>query len=180
MLNAAERACARARRQAGGNVMVYQPEALVGSSGGLADAIRRALEDDGFQLLFQPIVSLHSTGEEQYEVLLRLRGDAGEIIGAAEIIQAARAANLVAAVDRWCLGKCLRVVEERKRQGRPVRLFVNQSVDSALDPERVPWLRQSLETRRLAPDSLALELRPGTGGALLFWRGARVAKGDGL
>jgi EAL domain-containing protein (putative c-di-GMP-specific phosphodiesterase class I) len=111
--------------------------------------------------LFQPIVSLHSTGDEQYEVLLRLRGDSGEIIGAAQIIDAARGAGLVSAIDRWCLGKCLRVVEERKRQGRPVRLFVNQSVESTLDAERVPWLKQSLETRRVAPDALALELKLG-------------------
>lgn len=160
MLNAAERACARARQQPARGVVVYQPEALT-AGGGLVAALRRALEDDGFQLLFQPIVSLHSTGEEQYEVLLRLRGDSGEIIGAQQIIEAARSADLVGAIDRWCLAKCLRVIEERKRQGRPVRLFVNQSVESALDPERVPWLRQSLETRRLAPDSLALELRLG-------------------
>jgi len=160
MLNAAERACARGRQQPACPVVVYQPEKLSGG-GGLVDAIRRALEEDGFQLLFQPIVSLHSTGEEQYEVLLRLRGDSGEIIGAQQIIEAARGAGLVSAIDRWCLAKCLRVIEERKRQSRPVRLFVNQSMESALDPERVPWLRQSLETRRIAPEALALELRLG-------------------
>jgi diguanylate cyclase (GGDEF)-like protein len=158
MLNAAERACARARAGEGPKVMVYQPESIT-TGGGLVDAIRRALDEDGFQLLFQPIVSLHSTGEEQYEVLLRLRGDAGDIIGAPQIIEAARSADLVAAIDRWCLGKCLRVIEERKRQGRPVRLFINQSVESTLDTERIPWLRQLLETRRIAPEAVALELK---------------------
>jgi diguanylate cyclase (GGDEF)-like protein len=158
MLNAAERACARGRQHGGAGVTVFRPEALA-AGGGLVDAIRRALDEDGFQLLFQPIVSLHSTGDEQYEVLLRLRGDAGEIIGAQQVIEAARGAGLVSAIDRWCLGKCLRVIEERKRQGRPVRLFVNQSLESTLDAERVPWLKQSLETRRVAPDALALEIK---------------------
>ena len=160
MLNAAERACARARPLPGGNVVVYRPEVLAAGNG-LVDAIRRALDSDGFQLLFQPIVSLHSTGEEQYEVLLRLRGDAGEIIGAQQILDAARGADLVTAIDRWCLGKCLRVIEERKRAGRPVRLFVNQSVESALDSERIAWLRQLLETRRVSPDALAVEIKLG-------------------
>lgn len=160
MLNAAERACARARPQDGVRVVVHSAQAVAGGSG-LVDAIRRALEEDRFQLLFQPIVSLHSTGEEQYEVLLRLRGDAGEIIGAAEVLEAARGAGLVSAVDRWCLGKCLRVIEERKRAGRPVRLFVNQSVESALDGERIGWLKQILDTRRVPPDALVIELRLG-------------------
>jgi diguanylate cyclase (GGDEF)-like protein len=160
MLNAAERACARGRKQGGASVTVYQPE-VIATGGGLVDAIRRALDEDGFQLLFQPIVSLHSTGDEQYEVLLRLRGDSGEIIGAQQVIEAARGVGLVSSIDRWCLGKCLRVIEERKRQGRPVRLFVNQSAESTMDAERVPWLKQSLETRRVAPDALALELKLG-------------------
>lgn len=158
MLNAAERACARARALPDSHVVVYRPEVLAAGNG-LVDAIRRALDNDGFQLLFQPIVSLHSTGEEQYEVLLRLRGDAGEIIGAQQVIDAARSADLVAAIDRWCLGKCLRVIEERKRAGRPVRLFVNQSVESTLDTDRVAWLRQLLDTRRVPPDALAVEVR---------------------
>jgi len=161
MLNAAERACARGRKQGGSSVTVHQPEVIASSGGGLVDAIRRALDEDGFQLLFQPIVSLHSTGDEQYEVLLRLRGDSGEIIGAQQVIEAARSVGLVSSIDRWCLSKCLRVIEERKRQGRPVRLFVNQSAESTMDLERVPWLKQSLETRRVAPDALALELKLG-------------------
>jgi len=158
MLNAAERACSRTKALPGKDVQVYKPEVIVGKSD-LADAIRRALANDGFQLLFQPIVSLHSTGEEQYEVLLRLRGDSGEIIGALEVVDAARNANLVAAVDRWCMAQCLRVIEDRKRQGRPVRLFLNQAIETAMDEERIPWLKQQLETRRISPEALTVEMR---------------------
>ncbi len=158
MLNAAERACSRTKALPGKDVHVYKPEVITGRSD-IADAIRRALANDGFQLLFQPIVSLHSTGEEQYEVLLRLRGDSGEIIGALEVIDAARNANLVGAVDRWCMAQCLRVIEDRKRQGRPVRLFLNQAIETTLDEERIPWLKQQLETRRISPDALTIEMR---------------------
>lgn len=161
MLNAAERACARGRQDPGSSVHLHQAESLAPEGDGLVEAIRRALDNNGFQLLFQPIVSLHSTGEEQYEVLLRLRGDNGEIVGGLALVEAARGADLLAAVDRWCLSQCLRVVEDRRRQGRPVRLFVNQSVESTLDPERVPWLKQLLETRRVAPETVALEFKLG-------------------
>ncbi len=157
MLNAAERASARARQQPG-HIALHEAQA-VGEGTSLADAVRRALEDDQLQLLFQPIVSLHSTGEEQYEVLLRMRGESGEIIGAAQVLEAARSAGLVAAVDRWCLAQCLRIIEDRKRQGRPVRLFINQCVESTMDAERIPWLKQQLETRRISPDAVTLEVK---------------------
>lgn len=155
VLNAAERACARARQQSGKPVVVHRS----GPGTGVVDAIRRALADNAFQLLFQPIVSLHSTGEEQYEVLLRLRTDGGEVIPAGALFEAAAGAGLVAEIDRWCLAQCLRVVAERKRAGRPVRLFVNQSCESMRDGERIAWLRQVLETRRVSGECLALEFR---------------------
>ncbi len=156
MLNAAERASVRARQLPTG-VAVHVHEASEGST--LADAVRAALDGDQLQLLFQPIVSLHSTGEEQYEVLLRMRSEGGDMIGAAQVLDAARSAGLVVAIDRWCLAQCLRIIEDRKRQGRPVRLFINQCVESTMDAERIPWLRQQLETRRIAPDAVVLEVK---------------------
>jgi diguanylate cyclase (GGDEF)-like protein len=155
ILNAAERACARVRQQPEQRVQVHRSASGVGT----VESIRRALSDNAFQLLFQPIVSLHSTGEEQYEVLIRLRTDAGEVIGAAKLFEVAAQAGLAADIDRWCLSQCLRVIEDRKRAGRPVRLFVNQSCASMQDGERIDWLRRLLETRRISGDSLALEFR---------------------
>lgn len=177
MLNAAERASARARQASGRKVALHRVEAL-DRGRDLLSAIRAAIDSNGFQLLFQPIVSLHSTGEEQYEVLLRLRDDSGAIIGGQALVDAAREGGLMAELDRWCLAHCLRVIEDRKRQGRPVRLFVNQSVESALDGERIGWLRQLLETRRVAPDALVLEFKLGDvlarmREALSFFEGVR-------
>lgn len=158
MINAAERACMRTRQKGNAAVEVFSARTLI-AEGGLADAIYRALEDDGFQMLFQPIVSLHATGEEQYEVLLRLRTEQGEVISGGPLMEEARELGLVAAIDRWCLGRCFGIAEDRKRQSRPLRLYVNQGFESALDEDRLPWIRQILETRRIAPECIALEFK---------------------
>jgi EAL domain-containing protein (putative c-di-GMP-specific phosphodiesterase class I) len=42
---------------------------------------------------------------------------------------------------------------------RPVRLFVSQSMEAALDSSRTGWLRQLLETRRLSGEMLVLEFK---------------------
>ena len=162
MLNCAERAMNQARLSPGGErVALYQPEIVVVKSEAalLEESIRRALKEDGFQLMFQPIVALQDTGEEQYEVLLRLRSGERSYSGA-QLIEGANEHGLTAEIDRWILTRCMATLDERRRQGRGgLRLFVNQSGASLKDTQRIAWLRQSLETRRLDASALCLEFR---------------------
>lgn len=157
MLNAAERALGDARRSGGGHVGLYRPrpdrETL------LLETLQSALRADAFQLLFQPIASLGGDEEEQFQALLRLRGDGGVLHTAAEVVPVAERAGLIGEIDRWVLTRCLMVLTERARAGRPVRIFAAQSVLSVLDPAHLAWLRQQLETRRIDGSRLVLELR---------------------
>lgn len=157
MLNTAERALGDARRSGGGHVGLYRPrpdrETL------LLETLQSALRADAFQLLFQPIASLAGDEEEQFQALLRLRGDGGVLHTAAEVVPVAERAGLIGEIDRWVLTRCLMVLTERARAGRPVRIFAAQSVLSVLDPAHLAWLRQQLETRRIDGSRLVLELR---------------------
>ena len=78
---------------------------------------------------------------------------------AAEIVPIAQRDGLIAEVDRWVMSRCLLVLAERARQQRNVRLFVNQSIETAGDAQHVVWLKQMLETRRLDADQLVVEFR---------------------
>ena len=78
---------------------------------------------------------------------------------AAEILPLAEREGLSADVDRWVVSRCMLVMAERQRQMRPVRLFVSQSMEAALDSSRTGWLRQLLETRRLSGEMLVLEFK---------------------
>ena len=157
MLNAAERTLTESRRPGAGNVGLYQPRQSDDAM--LLEAIQAALRADSFQLLFQPIVSLQGEEEELFQSLLRLRGDGGAMHTAAEVVPAAERAGLIDDIDRWVLGRCLMVLSERGRAGRPVRIFAAQSLSAVRDPGRVAWLRQQLETRRLDGEWLTLEFR---------------------
>jgi diguanylate cyclase (GGDEF)-like protein len=162
VLNAAERACALARTAPERKVRVFERDAVPASADeaeGLLAAINDALRYDRFQLLFQPIASLHGSSEEQFQVLLRLRGDRGRLYTAAEVVPVAESAGLIGQVDRWVLSRCLMVLQERDRIDRPVRLFVSQSVGSLADTQRLGWLTQQLAQRQLVPDRLVLEFR---------------------
>lgn len=161
MLNAAERALVDARAHDRSHVGIYRAAPKVAATGAepLAGLIRAALKAEDFQLLFQPMVALQGDDEEQFQALLRLRGDGGRMHTAAEILPVAEREGLAADIDRWVVSRCLLVMAERARQHRPVRLFASQSIEAARDPERAAWIGQMLETRRLPGAQLVLEFR---------------------
>ena len=162
MVNAAERACVIARQDPEKRVALFQTQI---SHAGDADedmlfaAIREAIRNESFQLLFQPIASLRGGHDEQFQTLLRLRGDGGRTYTAAVIVPLAERAGLIHGVDRWVLSRALLVISERARDGHPVRLFVSQSIESLNDPQRLSWLKQGIETRRIQPEHLVIEFR---------------------
>ena len=162
MLNAAERAMADARKPGGSHVGLFHTASVAAPAGtfqALGEQIRSALKSDSFQLLFQPIVALQGSEVEQFQALLRLAGADGKLYTAAEIVPVAQRDGLIAEIDRWVMSRCLLVLAERARQQRTVRLFVNQSIEAADDTQRVVWLKQMLETRRLDGDQLVVEFR---------------------
>ena len=160
MLNAAERALVEARTRENSHIGVYRSAAAPAASDDtLVELIRAALKAEDFQLLFQPMVALQGGDEEQFQALLRLRGDGGKLHTAAEILPVAESAGLAADIDRWVVSRCLLVIAERARQRRPVTLFAGQSIEAARDPQRAAWIGQMLETRRLPGERLVLEFR---------------------
>ncbi|MEO5625476.1 MAG: GGDEF domain-containing phosphodiesterase [Dokdonella sp.] len=136
--------------------VVRQIEAAIDAD--LIERIRAALAGDGFQLLFQPIVSLRGEEDEQFQVLLRLQGDDQRLHTAAELIPAAARAGLMVEVDRWVLERCVQLLARRAHDTRAPRLFVSQSLDSVRDPDSPDWLRDMLLRQPIAGDTLCVEL----------------------
>ncbi len=159
VINASERAASTARN-ATHKLYVHQAQvtqAQAGDEGSIANLVRDALKFDQFQLVFQPIASLRGSADEQFQAFLRLPAPGGRLFTASAIIPAAENAGIIHGVDRWTTARCLMVVQDRLRQGRPVTLFAPHSIESANDPQRGIWLKQQLESRRVPGANLIIE-----------------------
>ncbi|MCI0400729.1 MAG: EAL domain-containing protein [Gammaproteobacteria bacterium] len=71
--------------------------------------INRALDEDRFHLVFQPIapVITPNDGGDHYELLLRMEGHEGRLILPGAFLPAAERFNLSTKVDSWVIGKAL-------------------------------------------------------------------------
>ncbi|HVV96060.1 MAG TPA: EAL domain-containing protein [Rhodanobacteraceae bacterium] len=157
MLEAAKDAIAAARAGGKHGVFVVSGERETHDSE-LAREIRFALDGTGLQVLFQPIVSLHGEEHEQFQALLRLAGDGGHQHVAGEIVPVAERHGLIAEIDRWVFAECVAMIVERTKSGQAPRLFLSQSLASVRDPDLIPWMRELLERRGAAGDSISIEM----------------------
>lgn len=120
--------------------------------------VRAALENNEFQLTYQPIINLHGEAAEMYEVLLRLQEPDGNLIEPGQFMPAAEAGGLGPAIDRWVLGQSLRALAELDRQGRAASLFINLCPDAFKDADLLAVLMKGLKELKVKPESVVLEV----------------------
>ncbi len=144
-----------------GSIAIAHSEQLVGKNPpNLGDTLRTALDNDALHLVFQPLVPVGDVPPEaQYQTLLRLRDDQGNIHSAVELIPQAQAAKLLDAIDRWVLKQAISIISARQRMGTELRLFVPQSfavIDQVWGSDS---LRGHLLEAHIPATSLVLEYR---------------------
>jgi len=113
------------------------------------DPVLAAIAAGQFQILFQPIVPLHAAAAERYEATLRLTGPQGELLAPGVFVPVALRAGQTARIDRWLLTAGLDALRERRAAGRPVELFLHQSIAAAADDTWVEWVRDEIAARDL-------------------------------
>src|SRR5918997_5597802 len=135
-----------------------QPETRIEARISWADLIRDALAEDRFVLHAQPIVDLASGEATQYELLLRMRGADGELIGPSAFLPVAERFDLMAAIDRWVVARAIRMVGAELRAGRRLVVEVNISGRSAGDPELLELIEHELRTSEVCPSQIIFEI----------------------
>jgi len=120
------------------------------------ERIRGALENDEFELMVQPIVRLEDRSTKHYEILLRLRGEGGQLISPSQFIPIAERSGQILQIDRWVLKNSLLLLREIQDHG--ISLSVNLSGNSLHDDELHQYLSDQLHASGANPNQLILEI----------------------
>jgi diguanylate cyclase (GGDEF)-like protein len=120
--------------------------------------IRNAITQNRLSLATQPIHSLADGGVERFELLLRMRGEAGELLPAASFIGVAERSGMIQELDRWVVGQALDLLGERERLGLPVSLHVNLSGASLTDISVLEYIERRLDEGDADPTRCTFEI----------------------
>ncbi len=94
--------------------------------------IEQALKNDGFKLVYQPIVSLQGDTREHYAVLTRLMDENEAEILPDDFLDHAKYLELMSEIDRWVIRHSLAELAQQRNQGHKTKFFINISVDESL------------------------------------------------
>jgi diguanylate cyclase (GGDEF)-like protein len=164
-LASAEAACKAAKDRGRGRVEVYQDadhsiirrvEDVM-----LIGAIREAIEHDRFRMDAQPIIELHPhTGQQRFELLIRMLDSTGALITPDKFLLAAERYQLAPAIDRWVIGYVLELVSAAAPRLLAVgaQFAINISGQSVGDDDFRIYLEEQLRSYSLAPSLLSFEV----------------------
>jgi EAL domain-containing protein (putative c-di-GMP-specific phosphodiesterase class I) len=113
------------------------------------ERIRDALEHGRMELHAQPILHLATQQITQYELLLRMHSDSGEIIPPAAYLDIAERSGIIREIDQWVVHTACGMISDAHADGRDLHLEVNVSGVSVSDPDFLHAIEPELA--RLGP-----------------------------
>jgi diguanylate cyclase (GGDEF)-like protein/PAS domain S-box-containing protein len=128
----------------------------------LASELRKALAENEFGLVYQPTVEMRTGRIVATEALLRWYHPQRGLIPPGEFIPMAEKLGLIRRIDQWVLQAACQQMHLWDKAGLPpLRMAVNVSANGFGQANFVGEIRMLLESRRLAPERLMLEITEG-------------------
>lgn len=123
--------------------------------------LQAAIANDGLMLYRQRIQSLQGAAPHD-ELLLRMRGDDGEIVTPDSFIPAAERYNLMPDIDRWVIRHtCQQLLEQRLASTDAAdqgAVFINLSATSLSDEGLAAYIREQMKNHRIGPGRIGFEI----------------------
>jgi EAL domain-containing protein (putative c-di-GMP-specific phosphodiesterase class I) len=165
VMSAADVACYAAKDSGRNRVHMYQYGAAPERHREMqwVSRLTRACEENRLELYYQPIVPIGATRDTRghYELLLRMRGEHGQLVLPAEFIPAAERYNVMPMIDRWVVSQALGALAHYRNDGDPrhgYTLSINLSGTSLNDDRFLEFLINELQTYDLSPGAVCFEI----------------------
>jgi PAS domain S-box-containing protein len=162
ILSAADLAMYEAKEAGRDRFAVYRPSTgmppRLSSRLSEAERIQCALTHDRLELLCQPILDLATNEISQYELLLRLRTEDGQLLPPSAFLYVAERFGTILAIDAWVVRQAIALIATHARAGRSLTLNVNISAKSIGNPQLIAIIDRALADSGIDPACLVFEL----------------------
>jgi len=124
--------------------------------------ITSAVEEDRFELFFQPIIGINDTNgtaRGHYELLLRMKDEKGDIVGPDQFIPSAERYNLMSTLDRWVIHKALTELADHQSESEArYTLAINLSGTSLSEDRFLQFVIDELKKHELPNGAICFEI----------------------
>lgn len=120
--------------------------------------IRKALKEDAFQLVFQPVVQMSDGYVAHYETLLRMKGLGGELLSPEKFIPVAERMGLIHHIDLWVVSHTIDYISKLPKGNEDISFTINLSSHALQGDYLFPVLKQKLESTWISPSRITFEI----------------------
>jgi diguanylate cyclase (GGDEF)-like protein len=130
----------------------------------LEKELRRATDQNEFELNYQPIVSLGTADLRGFEALIRWNHPDRGVVSPAQFIGLAEELGLIVPIGDWVLRQaCLQLRRwQVQRPDRPLTMTVNLSKKQLTHPDLISSITDLIKQAKIEPSSLVLEITEST------------------
>lgn len=164
MIKAADNACYKAKSMGRNRYFIYTPteeqQALDQVESKVLQRFQNALQNNGFELFFQPIVNLKNANSTiQGEVLLRLIGDDGEYISPGIFIPLAEQHGIMNKIDWWVVENTVAFLHANPHICREVeKIAINLSGITLSDEKMLNQIKHLIQASTIPNEKLCFEI----------------------
>jgi diguanylate cyclase (GGDEF)-like protein/PAS domain S-box-containing protein len=163
LMRNADLAMYEAKRRGGAQLRIFEKSMHEIALGRLelGAELQRAVDEEQFELHFQPIVRLDTAAVIGAEALVRWRHPDRGLLAPDQFLPLAEQTGLVVPIGRWVLADACRTLadwQEVNPRRQPLTLSVNVSMRQLHDAEVVEDVRSALGDGAIAPEQLVLEI----------------------
>ena len=120
---------------------------------------RLLLDEKQFELLYQPVIPLHGSQEEFYEVLMQVKPEALENDLPEDFIAKVFKTPTAIEIDHCVILEAIKALIEKLKSAPATRLFINISGHTIADEGFIPWLKTALKASGISPKQIIFQLR---------------------
>jgi len=163
LMKLADLAMFNAKRETKSTIKLYSKSLKEASDKRLAleEALRKAIDEDQFELYLQPILDLKSGKIVKAEALLRWRTSDGILIGPDVFIPVAEQTGLIVPIGKWVIARATQMLSELKNIDVNLKISVNLSPRQIADRRLFNFILVSIQETHIPAKNLELELTEG-------------------
>ncbi len=161
LLKAADAALFRAKSMGRSQLSVFTPELIEAAAAKFTteQGLRRAIERDEFELLYQPELGAETLEIALVEALLRWRMPDGSLLEPGQFLSIAEESGLIMDIGDWVLKSAIEAAAHWHHGAWPrVRVAVNVTPRQLIDADFVDRIIAQLQEHRLPPRCIEIEL----------------------
>ena len=125
---------------------------------GWMNRLRTALDEDRFELRFQPINDIDSGTTTHHEVLIRARSDDGKLVSPDAFLPSAVRFGLMSEIDMWVIRNAAKAYRQHVVKHPELRLSINLSANAFENESLHEIVRATFEEFSVPPQHIILEI----------------------